>query len=104
LSEPFGYMRVACWGRGGRLLGNSLTDEAESHAERAKRFRGLALTARLAAAKAEGELHNSYTRVAEKWERLADVAEALVVAHAAEVTQNPPEHREAAFKLPDADD
>ena len=82
-----------------------MTNQTESHTERAKRFRGLAVTARLAAAKAVGELHYSYVRVAEKWERLAEGADALVVAHAAEVTENPPaDHLEAAFKLPDGDE
>ena len=81
----------------GPLKDNTLADQTESHTERAQRFRGLAVTARLAAAKAVGELHYSYVRVAEKWERLAEDAEALVVAQAAEVTQNPPAHSEAAF-------
>ena len=69
--------------------------------ERAKRFRRLAATARLASAKSEGLVFESYQRLAATWERLADEAEALIIAHAAEVTQNPPEHKEAALKLPD---
>lgn len=103
-AELIRYLRVACWGRGGRLLGHTLTDQTESHADRAKRFQSLAVNARLAAAKAEGELHDSYVRLAETWERLAEGAEAVVVSHAAEVTQNPPAHREAAFKLPYEDE
>ena len=88
----------------GATNGKYIDGSNRIYTDRAKRFRGLAVTARLAAAKAVGELHDSYVRVAEKWERLAQGAEALVVAHAAEVTENPPAHPKAAFKLPDVDE
>jgi len=74
-----------------------------SPVERAKRYRALEAEVGSMAGRAEGDIRAGFLNIARSWGQLATELEATLTVQAAEVVDNAPEHKEAAFRPPDSE-